>query len=592
MDDFIFGSLATEEKRLDRILTFRSGVTHNFQREPLKPLPDQSVTIRLSVGPSYPCDQAFVYWTADGSDPIGGFGIAGNGIAAPMSLEKTEWDTLLWGYVSHFSVTLPGFADKTMVRYRIGAMVRDRGEIFADEEKVYAFYVHRNLPPSWATDAIVYQIFSERFFPGDGKRWRKPSKLTGFYGGTLKGITAKMDYLSDLGVNTLWLTPIFPSPSHHGYDALDLFDIEPRLGTKDDLKDLIDQAHTRNIRILLDFVPNHISFQHPIFRDAATNPNSRYKKWFTFKHWPDVYVTFFGVKSLPQINLRNAEARRYVLDAARYWLEFGVDGYRVDYALGPTPDFWAEFFRTTRAVKPDCWIFGEIVDPPDVQLAFIGGLDGALDFMLLEALRQAIAFGRWDAVRLSIFLDRHEAFFPVTFSRPSFLDNHDMNRFLWAAGNDKRKLRLGAVCQFTLAGAPVVYYGTEVGLTQERDVLQNGRGVIEESRLPMIWGSHQDTELLAFYKTLISIRKQYQVLRSGRRVTILAQDQVLVYAREDSRSKVVTAMNFGDSTAKTVLQGDYVPLLITDEDCTVIPSAGETIVQLSGLGAAILNFIG
>ncbi len=132
-----------------------------------------------------------------------------------------------------------------------------------------------------------------------------------------------------------------------------------------------------------------------------------------------------------------------MLDAARYWLEFGVDGFRVDYAIGPAADFWAEFRMITRQTKPDCWTFGEIVDPSDVQMTFAGQLDGALDFILLEGLRQAIAFGRWNGFQLASFLERHQIYFPEDFSRPSFLDNHDMNRFLWAAAGDQRRLETG-----------------------------------------------------------------------------------------------------------------------------------------------------
>ena len=124
------------------------------------------------------------------------------------------------------------------------------------------------------------------------------------------------------------------------------------------------------------------------FQDAIRNPESPYRDWYTFKHWPDEYESFFGVKELPQVNLRNPAARQSMLDAAAYWLDFGVDGYRVDYALGPTPDFWADFRRVTRSVKPDCWTFGEVVEPSDAQLNFEGGLDGCLDFILMEGLRQ------------------------------------------------------------------------------------------------------------------------------------------------------------------------------------------------------------
>jgi cyclomaltodextrinase len=403
-------------------------------------------------------------------------------------------------------------------------------EVYTDNGAQYACYIASDSTPEWTRQAIIYQIFVDRFFPGQGKHWKKPDWPSGFYGGTLRGITEKLDYIAKLGANVLWLTPIFPSPSHHGYDATDYFEIEPRLGTKADLCELLEAAHGRGMRVLLDFVPNHWSWLHRTFQQAVSDPDSPYRDWYLFTEWPEKYETFFGVRELPQVNLNYPAAREHMLEAAAYWLKLGVDGYRVDYAAGPAPEFWAYFRRATRLARLDSWSFGEVVEPPDSQVNFEGGLDGCLDFNLLEAFRQAFAFGRWDAQRLASFIARHEAFL-----RPSFLDNHDMNRFLWAAGNDKRRLKLAALCQFTLAGAPVIYYGTEVGLSQERDVRQDGRGLPEESRLPMLWGQAQDADLLDYYRSLVSLRKKHPALCRGTcdflRVDGDSAQNVLAYRR-------------------------------------------------------------
>ncbi len=384
-----------------------------------------------------------------------------------------------------------------------------------------------------------------------------------------------MDYLANLGVNVLWLTPVFPSPSHHGYDATDYFEIEPRLGSKADLRALLDAAHGRGLRVLLDFAPNHCSSEHPAFRKALSDPASPFVQWFSFEHWPDQYKSFFGVKSLPQFNLRQSAARKHLLEAAVYWLEFGVDGYRLDYAIGPTPDFWAEFRRATRSARPDCWTFGEVVEPPDSQVAFEGLLDGCLDFMLLEALRQTFAFGRWDAARFMSFLDRHEAYFPPGFSRPSFLDNHDMNRILWALQGDVRRLKMAAICQFTLAGPPIIYYGTEVGLSQARDVRQGSRGLPEESRLPMPWGDAQDNDLLRFYQSLARLRQREPALRRGRRQTIYAGPDTLAYTRSDRGVSLATAINLGEEKRRLQLPGDWKSVEIASQ-------AGGTLDRQTG----------
>ncbi len=527
MKDFIFGTLATEELRLKHVRTRRAGVSHAYARSPRDPLPGQQITLELTIGPSHPCEHAWVYWTNDGSDPNGELGKASKGHTLPMEPNGAEWDTVLWGYIHHFKAVLPGQTTGTIIRYCLSGTTTSGDEIFADNGIIYACYIADDPAPSWSQDAIIYQIFVDRFFPGKDKSWLVPKNPAGFYGGTIIGILEKLDYLSDLGVNVLWLTPIFPSPSHHGYDATDLFDIELRLGTKADLRKLLDESHRRNMRILLDLVPNHVSNLHPTFQSAITDPESLYKNWYTFRHWPDKYSSFFDVPELPQLNLREPSARQHMLDAVAYWLDFGVDGYRVDYAIGPTADFWADFRKVTWQSRPDSWTFGEVVEPPDSQINFSGGLDGCLDFNLMETFRNAFAYDGLKADRFASYLTRHEAFFPESFSRPSFLDNHDMNRFLWAANGEIKRLRLAALCQFTLSGPPVIYYGTEVGLSQVRDVRQGERGLPEESRLPMVWGDEQDHGLMSYYQRLIHLRNDLSPLKRGRIHLLFADEELL-----------------------------------------------------------------
>jgi cyclomaltodextrinase / maltogenic alpha-amylase / neopullulanase len=589
MDDFIFGTLATDEARSAEMRGRRAGVTHFHQRTPRDPLPGRPVSIALTVGPTYPATSAWVYWTNDGSDPAGAGGQATQGQATALAPTEAEWDTLLWGYVQNFRGEIPGQPAGTVVRYRVAA-AGAAGETVADAGTYYGYYVDDDPPPDWARDAIIYQIFVDRFYDTDPKFPRilpKPS-LQG--NGRLRGITAQLDYVAALGVNCLWLTPIFPSPSYHGYDASDIFEINPRLGTKADFKELIDQAHARQLRVLMDFVPNHWSDQHPSFVTAHSERTSPYAAWYTFDDSPAGYQTFFGVKDLPQLNLRHPAAREHVLEAARYWLEFGVDGFRVDYCIGPTPDFYADFRRVTRAAKPDCWTFGEAVDPPDRQIAFEGGMDGTLDFMLLEALRQTFGFGLWDGRRFADFLDRHEAYFPVSFSRPSFLDNHDMNRFLWLAQGDRRQLKLAALCQFALAGPPIIYYGTEVGLSQARDIRQGGWALHEEARLPMPWGKAQDSALLEFYSALCRVRREHPALRRGQRETLRADERTLAFRRGAGAESVVAVLNLAQAPAEFTLPiTERVIALATSRDCHVRLEAEQVVVSLPPLGGLLLT---
>jgi cyclomaltodextrinase / maltogenic alpha-amylase / neopullulanase len=589
MEDFIFGPFSTNESRFAHVLKLHGGVTHAQLRVPRDPQPGQAVQIHLNLGPSHPHDQAWVYWTNDGSDPVGGNGVASNGFVTALHPISSEWDILGWGYIRHFWGEIPGQETGTVVRYRVAAGGGGE-EVLADDGAYYGYYVDNDPPPAWTRDAVIYQIFADRFFSSapDFPRVEVKPSLKG--NGTLRGITDKLDYLADLGINCLWLTPIFSSPSYHGYDATSFFEINPRLGTKEDFKELIDQAHARGIRLLMDFVPNHWSNQHPGFVEALKDQNGESAKWYTFEQWPHRYKSFFNVRTLPQINLRYAPARQHVLDAARYWLELGVDGYRVDHCIGPTPDFYADFRRVTRMTNPESWTFGEAVDPPDSQITFEGGMDGTLDFMLLEAIRKTFVFGSWDAQKFADFLDRHEAYFPATFSRPSFLDNHDMNRYLWVAHNDIRKLRLAALCQFTLAGPPVIYYGTEVGLSQHRDVMQNGRAIHEETRLPMLWGMEQNKDLFAFYQGLIQLRASHEVLRKGIRQNVFANDKIFAYRRTDEKSSLIIALNLSEQEQAVELPfTEPVILFATGPGCTIQIEGGRKEIYLPAYGGVVIK---
>ncbi len=179
----------------------------------------------------------------------------------------------------------------------------------------------------------------DRFNHGAGKAWKQTSDVCQPFGGTLAGVIAKLPYIKEMGFNAIWLTPIFASPSHHGYDTSDYFQINPAFGTLEEFNLMVSEAHRLGIRIILDFVANHCSNEHPYFQDALKNENSSYHDWFVWKKWP-AYDSFFDVGTMPKINLSyGSPARDHLLSAAKYWLELGVDAYRLDYAYGPEHDF-------------------------------------------------------------------------------------------------------------------------------------------------------------------------------------------------------------------------------------------------------------
>jgi glycosidase len=566
--DFIFGTMATDELRLAAIQAEGRRVHHGNRITPVDPEPEQPVQLRVSVGTEVSADRVAAYYTPDGSEPT---------TSSPrVELERAEvvWDTLLWGYRQEWLGTLPAQHAGTLVRYRIVAETRSGGQAWADpdpltgEPTTFAYHVDHERVPAWIRDAVIYHIFVDRFYPGADRSWNPAQSLGDIWGGTLQGVIEKLPYLQALGVNCLWLSPVFPSPTHHGYDATDYFHVEPRLGTDDDLRALFAAAHANGMRVLLDFVANHLSNEHPAFLRAISDPEAPEREWFTFEQWPDDYRSFFGVQSMPQINSDSAHARDYLLRAARHWLEQGADGFRLDYANGPSHAFWAYFRAGTRACKSDSFTVGEIVETAELQRSYQGRLDGVLDFLLLQHIRAFFAFDTITTSAFDSFLRRHLAYFPADFVLPSFLDNHDMNRFLWVVGGDIRRLKIAALFQLTLPYPPIIYYGTEVGLNQSHDLeYPDGSRRMEESRGPMLWDAQQDADVLRFYTDLIALRQQQPVLwRGTRRTLALHDDGLYVVTIEAQAAKAIVALNRSPAQQQVTLPVGLVLALSTQAE--------------------------
>lgn len=625
-NDFIFGTMATDARRLGYLKAETAGVSHRHRIEPLDPLPGQPVRLTVTLGPAVIANRVTCYFTTDGSTPEGSRGVAAPGSqSVAFTHIRSCWDTFLWGYGEEWQGELPPQPNATTVSYRIeawstvtgatawaseiiGATVGDGqvlGEIgpgdaylheigsefkltFVRRSRTFAYRVDEAQPPDWLRDGVIYHIFVDRFNPGAGRSFAAAATPMGFFGGTLRGIIEQLDYITSLGASIIWLSPVFPSPSHHGYDATDYRAIEPRLGTPEDMRELLAAAHSRGLRVLFDYTANHFSNEHPIFQDVVHNPASPYRDWFIFTKYPTEYVSFFGVKSLPQLDNDHPEARQEMIRHAVYWLEQGVDGFRLDYSIGPSHAFWTDFRAATRAARPDSAIFGESVDTADIVRSYGGRFDGCLDFLLLQALRQFFAFDTISASQFDSFVQRHLAHFPPDFVLPSFLDNHDMNRFLWIVRGDTRRLKLAALCQFTLPHPPVIYYGTEVGLSQVRDVRHaDGSGHPEESRLPMLWGDAQDQELRAFYCQLGMLRRATTALWRGRRSTVHLDDQAGTYAyvcTHVGRSALVVLNNSPLSRTIPLPAAGPWALTLASEHATLVADT----IELTAYGGAIL----
>jgi cyclomaltodextrinase / maltogenic alpha-amylase / neopullulanase len=384
----------------------------------------------------------------------------------------------------------------------------------------------------WFKQAIVYHIVIDRFAGFGSGDWNQPV----FLGGNLKSITGKLGYLKALGINTLWLSPFYETSAYHGYHITDFMKIEPNFGRHEDLEELIKKAGNSGIRIIADFVPNHCSKHHPFFLEAQKDKSSRYVKWFTFIKWPNDYLCFLDVKALPKLNLDHPETRDHIIDAAKYWLSMGIDGFRLDHVTGPKHSFWKYFRKQIKADFPQAVLIGEAwlegirfrhlktlqikykyirwllnLTQESVQKEYYGELDGVLDFRFRELVTLHIARSRahGQSRALGPALERHFAAYPGNYFLATFLDNHDMNRFLFECGNDIEKLIAAAAVQFQIDQPVIIYYGTETGMTHQNSVAVNRPGSDLEARQPMNW-QNPNIEIFNFYKELIKTRIQRQ----------------------------------------------------------------------------------
>ncbi len=392
-------------------------------------------------------------------------------------------------------------------------------------------------PPDWVKDAVVYQVMVDRFARTNGTL-PPPGSSTALYGGTLDGITQHLDYIAALGCNTLWLSPVQPSPSHHGYDLEDFIAVEARYGGEAALKRLVDAAHSRDMRVLLDFVPNHTGRGHRLFSEAITKGGEA-AEFYRFWQWPHYYRCFFDNIVHPELDTGSKRVQDYLVGVARHWVtEYGADGVRCDHAAGVDPAFWVELRRGLRAVKPDALVLAEATGHFDWLARYAGRLDAIFDFDFAYVVRETFAKGHMDCAAFARWLDEHERAFPGL-ALATLLDNHDMNRFLWMAGGNAERLKLAATLMMTLPGMPVIYYGTEVGLSQRFD------GVSEnaEARLPMLWGADQNRDLLAYFQHLGRLRRESPALRRGSRRTLRAEADELVYERVLGDERVVVSLN-------------------------------------------------
>ena len=378
--------------------------------------------------------------------------------------------------------------------------------------------------PEWAKDAIIYEVFVRKFTPE----------------GNLQALTNKIPYLKTLGINCIWLMPIWDGPTSHGYGPSSFFDIEPDYGTLDDFKNFVERAHQSGIRVILDFIANHTSDQHPYFLSAYQNPSSPFRDWYRWQPKPeDVgyyrYEFHNDWDTLPNLNYENLNVRRYILDAATHWAQLGVDGFRCDVAWGVPHDFWKLLRRSLKAINPEFLLINEVLprSPKYHHDEFDMSYDTDFYGNLLDVMN-----GRKPLAAIDYGLKKTEKNYPAHAQDFRYIENHDMERFIRQFG--MRRTKLAATLLLTIPGTPLIYYGQETGL--------------EEMTPPMVWENQNDS-LFSFYQTIIQLRRNYSALRRGDMVNAATNrdESVYAYVRKDSQATFLIILNFSKSVAECQL---------------------------------------
>ena len=462
--------------------------------------------------------------------------------------------------------------------------------------------------PDWFGRGVTYQIFPDRFRRTGtpdvsgmvGRRWLHESwddqpvfrpdedgQITNrdFFGGSLAGITEKLDYLQSLSVTTLYLNPIFEAASNHRYDTADYRAIDPLLGDEETFRTLCREAHKRGMRVMLDGVFNHTGSRSRYFNadgfypelGAAQSQDSPYYDWYSFHPWPTDYDAWWGVKTLPAVNEQRPAYRQFIFkgedSVVRHWLRCGADGWRLDVADELPGDFIAGIRHAIEDEKPDGYLLGEVWEDGSNKVAYsqrrryLLGREthGLMNYPLRTALLRWLGGG--DAAEFRESMETLRANYPPAafYGAMNFLGTHDTPRILTLLGaghipaakeeraafalspaqlaRGRAKLRLAGMLLYGFPGSPTLFYGDEAGMQGFEDPLNRGT---------YPWG-REDTGLLDFFRTLGRLRKERRSLQSGSLTYIYAQGGGLVITRENEGETTMVALNAGDEALTLTL---------------------------------------
>ena len=403
--------------------------------------------------------------------------------------------------------------------------------------------VHRPVP--WLRSARFYQIFIDRFARGnftkdDGYinlRWGEKPSPKSFAGGDLAGIEEKLEYLRGLGMNALYLTPVFRSVSNHKYDIEDYFAVDGMFGGEEDFARLVRSAHEKGFFIVLDAVFNHVSERCMQFRDAlAKGRDSKYFDWFIV-HGDKIdrkkvnYECFAACAYMPKWNTSNPAVQEYLIGVALYWTKkYGIDGWRLDVSDEVTHDFWRKFRAAVKRENPSCAIIGENWHDAN---AYLRGdqYDSIMNYAFTKACLDVFAFGTLDArgfaEKLNELLMRNTD--TVNGMMLNLLDSHDTHRFLTRAGGDVHRLECALAVLYLFVGAPCIYYGTETGMEGGYD---------PDCRRTMDWKkAEQRGRLWQLVRRLASLKEREPSLH-GTRARIRAEGGLFLLERGGLRLTV------------------------------------------------------
>ncbi len=452
--------------------------------------------------------------------------------------------------------------------------------------------------PEWLRGGIIYQIFPDRFFNSQTEKenipedrflcndwakqpeYRQPKESScrlgnDYYGGDLKGIEQKLDYIASLGVTCIYLNPIFEAHSNHRYNTADYSKIDPLLGTEKDLESLIKAAEKRGISLILDGVFSHTGDDSIYFNKynrysslgAAQSKDSPYYNWYSFSEYPDKYSAWWGIKTLPETNENDPNFSSYITGDTgilRYWLKKGIKGWRLDVADELPDEFLDKIRLAVKAESSENFLLGEVWEDASNKISygsrrrFLRGkqLDSVMNYPFADAIIRFLKGEKADTL-INTVLDIAENYPPEALCLlMNHIGTHDTARIITRLGcnetfdsnreaqakhtlseeqynNGVRLLKLAAVLQYTLPGVPSLYYGDEAGLTGFGDPF---------CRATYPWGK-EDLDLLAFYKKLGKFRRNCKAFESGGFIPVFCSEGALAFLRQQKDSLAFIAIN-------------------------------------------------